>query len=114
MEEHVFWDCKLYNDQNVTVMDILSEKCKKEYLKSLTELIRPEEKEIFRVDLTIAALTCFTSIQLHNTDIQPLYLWSSTTRINKKIETLNFCRCYLLSSSVNCTVADCIIPMHLL
>jgi hypothetical protein len=24
MEEHIFWDCKLYEDQRATMMDILS------------------------------------------------------------------------------------------
>jgi hypothetical protein len=77
MEGHVFWDCKLYEDQRATMMDILSEKCKKEYSTSVTELLRPEEKEICRADLTIAVLfhssahTCFITIQLHNTGIQP-------------------------------------------
>jgi hypothetical protein len=28
-EEHIFWDCKLYEDQGATMMDILSENCKK-------------------------------------------------------------------------------------
>jgi hypothetical protein len=44
VEEHVFWDCELYEDQGVTVMDILSENRKKEYPKSVTELLRLEEK----------------------------------------------------------------------
>jgi hypothetical protein len=29
MEEHIFWDCKWYEDQRATVMDILCEKSKK-------------------------------------------------------------------------------------
>jgi hypothetical protein len=29
MEEHIFWDCKLYEDQRATMMDILSENSKK-------------------------------------------------------------------------------------
>jgi hypothetical protein len=41
MEEHIFWDCKLYDDQRLTMIDILSENSKKEYPKSVTEL---EEK----------------------------------------------------------------------
>jgi hypothetical protein len=45
VEEHIFWDCKLYEDQRATMMDILSENSKKEYPKSqLTELLRLEEK----------------------------------------------------------------------
>jgi hypothetical protein len=46
MEEHICWDCKLYEDQRATMMDILSEKSKKEDPKSVTELLRPEEKMI--------------------------------------------------------------------
>jgi hypothetical protein len=47
-EEHtsIFWDCKLYEDQIATMMDILSENCKKEYPKSVTELLRLEENKI--------------------------------------------------------------------
>jgi hypothetical protein len=44
MEEHVFCDCKLYKDQRATMMGILSENSKKEYPKSVTELLRLEEK----------------------------------------------------------------------
>jgi hypothetical protein len=43
-EEHIFWDCKLYEDQRATVMDILSENCKTEYPESVTELLRLEGK----------------------------------------------------------------------
>jgi hypothetical protein len=43
-EEHIFWDCKLHEDQKATMMDILSENCKKVYPKSVTELLRLEEK----------------------------------------------------------------------
>jgi hypothetical protein len=43
-EEHIFWDCKLYEDQRATMMDILSENSNKEYPKSVTELLRLEEK----------------------------------------------------------------------
>jgi hypothetical protein len=42
-EEHIFWDCKLYEDQRATMMDILSENNKKEYPKLVTELLRLEE-----------------------------------------------------------------------
>jgi hypothetical protein len=35
---------KLYDDQRVTMMDILSENSKKEYPKSVTELLKLEEK----------------------------------------------------------------------
>jgi hypothetical protein len=43
-EEHIFWDCKLYEDQRATMMDVLSENGKKEYPKSVTDLLRLEEK----------------------------------------------------------------------
>jgi hypothetical protein len=43
-EEHVLWDCKLYEDQRATVMDILSENSKKEYPQLVTELLRLDEK----------------------------------------------------------------------
>jgi hypothetical protein len=45
-EEHIFWDCKLYEDQRATMMDILSENCKKkkEYSQSVTEPLRLDEK----------------------------------------------------------------------
>jgi hypothetical protein len=39
-EEHIFWDCKLYEDQKETMTDILSENREKEYPKSITELSR--------------------------------------------------------------------------
>jgi hypothetical protein len=35
---------KLYEDQRATVIDILSENSKREYPKSVTELLRLEEK----------------------------------------------------------------------
>jgi hypothetical protein len=43
-EEHVFWDCKLYEDQMGTMIDILSERSKTEYLNSDKELIRLEKE----------------------------------------------------------------------
>jgi hypothetical protein len=43
-EEHIFWDCKLYEGQTATMMDILSENSKKEYPVWLKELLRLEEK----------------------------------------------------------------------
>jgi hypothetical protein len=43
-EEHIFWDCKLYEDQRLTMTDILTENSKKEYPQSVTELLRLEEK----------------------------------------------------------------------
>jgi hypothetical protein len=43
MEEHIFLDCKRYKDQRAT-MDILSENSRKEYPKSVTELLRLEGK----------------------------------------------------------------------
>jgi hypothetical protein len=42
------WDCKLYEDQKATMMDILSEDSKKEYPKSVTELLRLEEKRFLQ------------------------------------------------------------------
>jgi hypothetical protein len=44
MEEHVFCDCKLYKEQRATKTDMLSEKIKKEYPQSVTELLRLEGK----------------------------------------------------------------------
>jgi hypothetical protein len=43
-EEHIFWECKLYENQRATMMDITSENSKKEYPKSVTELFRLEEE----------------------------------------------------------------------
>jgi hypothetical protein len=39
---------KLYEDQRATMMDILSENSKKEYPKSVTELLRLEEKRFLQ------------------------------------------------------------------
>jgi hypothetical protein len=47
-EEHIFWDCKLYEDQRATMRDILSENSKKEYPKSVAELLRLEEKRFLQ------------------------------------------------------------------
>jgi hypothetical protein len=47
-EEHIFWNCKLYEDQRATMMNILSENSKKEYPKSATELLRLEEKQFLQ------------------------------------------------------------------
>jgi hypothetical protein len=41
---HIFWDCKLYKEQRATMRDILSENSTKQYSKSVTELLRLEEK----------------------------------------------------------------------
>jgi hypothetical protein len=43
VEQHVFWNCELYEDQRATVMDILFENRRKEFLKSVMELLRLEE-----------------------------------------------------------------------
>jgi hypothetical protein len=43
-EEHIFWDCKLYEGQRAAMMDFLSKNGKKEYTKSVTELLQLEEK----------------------------------------------------------------------
>jgi hypothetical protein len=49
-EEDIFLDCKskLYVDQRAAMMDILSENSKKEYPKSVTELLRLEEKRFLQ------------------------------------------------------------------
>jgi hypothetical protein len=44
IEEHIFWDCKLYEEQRATMMAILSDRKKKEHQKSVTEFLRLEEK----------------------------------------------------------------------
>jgi hypothetical protein len=46
MEEHIFWDCELYEDQWATMMDTVSANSKKEYPKAVTELLRLEEKRL--------------------------------------------------------------------
>jgi hypothetical protein len=43
-ENLIFWDCKLYEEQRATMVDILSENRKKEYPKSVTGLLRLEGK----------------------------------------------------------------------
>jgi hypothetical protein len=43
-EEQIFWDFNLYEDHRARVMNILSENSKKEYQKSVTELLRLEGK----------------------------------------------------------------------
>jgi hypothetical protein len=50
-EEHMFWDCKLYEDQRLTMMDILSENGK-EYPKSVTGRLRLEEKDLCKASVT--------------------------------------------------------------
>jgi hypothetical protein len=45
-EELVFRVCKVYEDQRATMVDILSQNSKQEYPKSVTELLRLEEKKI--------------------------------------------------------------------
>jgi hypothetical protein len=47
-EEHIFWDCKLYEDHRPK-MDILPENSKKEYTKPVTELLRLEGKKFMQV-----------------------------------------------------------------
>jgi hypothetical protein len=44
-EIHIFWDCKLYEDQRATVMGTVSENSKKEYPKSVTELLRLQKNK---------------------------------------------------------------------
>jgi hypothetical protein len=50
--EHIFRNCKLYEDQRVTVKDILSENSKKECPKSVTELLRLEKKDFCKTSVT--------------------------------------------------------------
>jgi hypothetical protein len=47
-EEHIFWGCKRNEEQRATMRDILSENSKKEYPKSVTELLRLEEKRFLQ------------------------------------------------------------------
>jgi hypothetical protein len=49
---NVFWNCKRYEDQRATMMDILSENCKKKYPKSVPELLGLEEKESYKACVT--------------------------------------------------------------
>jgi hypothetical protein len=44
-EEHIFWDCKRYQEQRATMRDILSDISKKDYPKSVTELLKTEERK---------------------------------------------------------------------
>jgi hypothetical protein len=62
-EEHIFWDCKLYEDQRAAMTDILSdcESRKKEYPKSVTELLRLEEKR-FLQDVIIIVVPFYVFI----------------------------------------------------
>jgi hypothetical protein len=50
MEEHIFWDCKWYEEQRAT--DILSANSKKDYPKSVSELLRLEEKDFCKASVT--------------------------------------------------------------
>jgi hypothetical protein len=50
-EEHVFWDCKRYEEQQATLRGILSENNKKEYPKSVAELLRLEEKDFCKASV---------------------------------------------------------------
>jgi hypothetical protein len=51
-EEHILWDYKRYEEQRVTMRDILSQNSKKEYTKSVTELLRVEEKDFCKASVT--------------------------------------------------------------
>jgi hypothetical protein len=44
MEGHISWDCEEDESQMATMMDILSKNNKKEYPKSVTELLHLEEE----------------------------------------------------------------------
>jgi hypothetical protein len=43
-EEHIFWDCKLYEDQSVTMREIPSQISKRVYPNLVTELLRLKEE----------------------------------------------------------------------
>jgi hypothetical protein len=47
-EEHISWDCKRYEEQRATTRDVLSENSKREYSKSVTELLRLEGKRFLQ------------------------------------------------------------------
>jgi hypothetical protein len=44
-EEHIFWDCKRYEEQRATMRDVFSENSRKESPKSVTELLSLEEQK---------------------------------------------------------------------
>jgi hypothetical protein len=46
-EDHSLWNCKLYEDQGATMVDILSEKSKTEYPKPVTKPLRLVEDKRF-------------------------------------------------------------------
>jgi hypothetical protein len=46
-EEHIFWDCKLYEYQRATMMDILSENSKKRVPKFSYRALTARRKKIF-------------------------------------------------------------------
>jgi hypothetical protein len=71
-EDHIFWDCKPYEEQRATMMAILSENRKMKYPKSVTELLRLEEKKI-----------CAISLILHKQNSN-IYLKSSITYVKEK------------------------------
>jgi hypothetical protein len=51
-KEHIFWDCKLYEDQTATMMDILSKNREKK-TKSVTELLRLEGNNLCNASVTL-------------------------------------------------------------
>jgi hypothetical protein len=53
-EEHtsIFWDCNLYEEQQATMRDIQYENSKKDHPKSVTELLRLEEKNVCKASVT--------------------------------------------------------------
>jgi hypothetical protein len=51
-EEHIFWDCKLYEDQRATMTDILSENSKTEYPNSVKGLLRVQGKIFVQASVT--------------------------------------------------------------
>jgi hypothetical protein len=51
-EEHMFWDCKLYEDQRATMMKIVSENSKNGYPASVTELLRLKKKDLCKASVT--------------------------------------------------------------
>jgi hypothetical protein len=52
-EEHIFWDCKLYKDQEGNNDGHLVWQQKKKYPKSVTELLRLQEKDLCKACYSI-------------------------------------------------------------
>jgi hypothetical protein len=74
MEEYIFWDCKLYEDQWTTVMDILSESRKKGIPKVSYRALRARGKKI-----------CARRLLLHKQNSN-IYLNNSIRYVRKEKE----------------------------